>query len=484
MKKISPFFILIFCLSILYYPVSSQITSPCSLAGGSVYIDNSSSPWMMNVNVNGLSQYSYSWTDTNGLVVGSANQIPFYTQWCVTIIDINTGCDTIICQDCIANSSALCACPMIYMPVCGCDGVMYSNYCIADCADVPWVPAVSNGMPGGFLPCSSWVPNIQSSCGVEIVADSVICNSNNPQILTASPNASSILPVTYQWYGNGMSSNSNILTINAPGTYCVIQIDANGCIDTACIDIKVQDIIIYNSPAQPSICLGDSIVLEIDTLGLSNIIWVPNTLLTPPVNRIVDFPVFSQLYVVEAIDSAGCDRRGELFVSVMQTNSLNPMTIPNPPNICLGDSIVIEVSQGFVGYWWNTGNPTDVDKDRVVVFPNQDFTYVVEALDSNGCESREEILVFVDTCSTSFYETHQNHIQIFPNPTSEEFFIDINSPNFYDVEIYDVVGRLIYYKDKVNSLIKIKTIRFSKGTYFINIITPSAIITNKIIIDR
>ena len=150
MKKISPFFILIFCLSILYYPVSSQITSPCSLAGGSVYIDNSSSPWMMNVNVNGLSQYSYSWTDTNGLVVGSANQIPFYTQWCVTIIDINTGCDTIICQDCIANSSALCACPMIYMPVCGCDGVMYSNYCIADCADVPWVPAVSNGMPEDF----------------------------------------------------------------------------------------------------------------------------------------------------------------------------------------------------------------------------------------------------------------------------------------------------------------------------------------------
>ena len=77
----------------------------------------------------------------------------------------------------------------------------------------------------------------------------------------------------------------------------------------------------------------------------------------------------------------------------MQTNSLNPMTIPNPPNICLGDSIVIEVSQGFVGYWWNTGNPIDVDKDRVVVFPNQDFTYVVEALDSNGCESRGNISI-------------------------------------------------------------------------------------------
>jgi hypothetical protein len=462
----------------------SEAQSSCILTGGSVYIDNSSSPWMMNATVNGISQYSYAWTDTNGILVGSANQIPFYTQWCVTITDNNTGCDTTICQDCIANTSALCACPMIYMPVCGCDGVMYSNYCIADCADIPWTPAVSNGMPGGFLPCSSWVPNTHSSCGVEISGDSIICNLNNPQILTASPNAATTIPVTYQWYGNGMSSNSNILTINAPGTYCVTQIDANGCIDSACITVILQDIPIYTVSSQPIICLGDSIVLEIDTLGLSNIIWVPNSLLTPPVHRIIDFPTFSQTYVVQAIDSVGCDRRGEVFVSVYPLPPLNPMTIPNPPIICLGDSIIIEVNQGFVGYWWNTGNSNDIDKDRVVVYPTQDFIYFVEALDTNGCESKEEIEVFVDSCTTSFFDINQNYIQIFPNPASEEFFINMTHPAFYNIQIFDIVGKLIMRKENLNNLTTINTTKFSKGTYFIRIQNPSDIKSYKVVIDR
>jgi hypothetical protein len=104
--------------------VSAQ-TTPCTLTGGSVYIDHSSSPWMMNATVNGMSLYTLNWNDTNGVVVGTANQIPFYTQWCVTIVDSLTGCDTTICQDCIADTTALCACIGMWMPVCGCDGVQY-----------------------------------------------------------------------------------------------------------------------------------------------------------------------------------------------------------------------------------------------------------------------------------------------------------------------------------------------------------------------
>lgn len=339
---------------LFFIPIILSGQNPCVLSGASVYIDNNSNPSMMNASVNGMSMYSYTWADTNGIIVSTANQTSFYTQWCVTITDNMTGCDTVICQDCIADSNALCPCFMIYMPVCGCDGTMYSNSCIADCADVPWIPAVSNGMPGGFLPCSSWVPsNNQYSCGVEITGDSILCNWNNPQVLTASPNSSTTLPVTYQWYGNGMSSNSNILTIIQPGTYCVIQTDANGCIDSACITIMVQDIPIFTLPNPPVICIGDSIILEIDTAGLSNIIWVPNTLLTPPVHRVVDFPTFSHLYIVEANDSSGCEYRGEVFVTVDTCQQLSISELydksiliyPNPVSDLL--NIELPVNENF-----------------------------------------------------------------------------------------------------------------------------------------
>ena len=385
-------------LSLLSY---SQIL-PCTLNGASVYIDNNSNPRMMNASVNGMSMYTYLWTDTNGVAVGNANQQPFYTQWCVTITDNISGCDTTICQDCIGDSNALCMCPMIYLPVCGCDGVMYSNYCLADCADVPWIPATPSGQLGGFLPCSTWNPNT-SPCEVEIIGDTIVCSLTTPQVLIASPTILSNPFVTYVW--NNGQSNSSMLTISTSGNYCVTATDSSGCVSTACIDV--------------------------------------------------------------------------LFVD---STDLNPVTIPNPPIICLGDSVVIEVNNSFINYWWNTANFNDINQHRVVVFPTQDFIYVVEAIDSNGCESKEEIEVFVDTCVTTVAEKVNMKIDIYPNPTNGDLFINLPFGINFSLEVYDITGSHLVYKRSIANDFVLESGILEKGIYLLNFSSETTSLTKKLFV--
>ena len=397
MKKL----FLIAFISVLAFASYSQIL-PCTLNGASVYIDNNSNPRMMNASVNGMSLYTYLWTDTNGVAVGNANQQPFYTQWCVTITDNISGCDTTICQDCIGDSNALCMCPMIYLPVCGCDGVMYSNYCLADCADVPWVPATPSGQLGGFLPCSTWNPNT-SPCEVEIIGDTIVCSLTTPQVLTASPTVSSNPFISYVW--NNGQSNSSMLTISTSGNYCVTATDSTGCVSTDCIDV--------------------------------------------------------------------------LFVD---STVLSPLTMPNPPIICLGDSVVIEVNNSFINYWWNTANSNDINQHRVVVFPTQDFIYVVEGIDSNGCESKEEVEVFVDTCATTVAETVNMKIDIYPNPTNGNLFFNLPlGINFY-LEVYDITGSHVVYKRTIANDFVLESGILEKGIYLVNFSSKNTSITKKLFV--
>jgi plastocyanin len=234
-------------------------------------------------------------------------------------------------SNCIDSSliNPMCICPFIYAPVCACNGLVYSNSCLAQCDGNSIIGPVDPTLVPGQS-CSL------SSCEVTIIGDSMPCVF--PYTLEALSSGSA--PFTYNWTFAGTNTNagstSNLFTVPNyySGGYCVSVTDVNGCVDSACINISALPMIVNSNPNPPIVCQGELLQLSVDDLSLTNVNWIwPLTSLSNPLNL---YPNNDSCYFAEAIDANGCLRSGFICIEVdscfSSINNVNEkITIyPNP----------------------------------------------------------------------------------------------------------------------------------------------------------
>ena len=72
-------------------------------------------------------------------------------------------------------------------------------------------------------------------------------------------------------------------------------------------------------------------------------------------------------------------------------------------------------------------------------------------------------------------------LKIYPNPASD--YLQIEGNNIQNIQLYDVVGKIIFQNNEINSMYstKIMTNKLSNGIYFFKINTNNKLITKKII---
>ncbi len=99
----------------------------------------------------------------------------------------------------------------------------------------------------------------------------------------------------------------------------------------------------------------------------------------------------------------------------------------------------------------------------------------------------QAVMTDSSTCNLSVEEDELNNaISLYPNPAKDQFYINNASYiNLQKAVIYDISGRLISEHD-ISNTSKTKTIKIpsaSKGIYFVNIHSDSAMITKKMVLD-
>jgi len=234
-------------------------------------------------------------------------------------------------SNCIDSSliNPMCICPFIYAPVCACNGLVYSNNCLAQCDGNTIIGPVDPTLVPG-QPCSL------SSCSVAISGDSVPCTF--PSDIEAI-SSSLITPLSYNWTYTGTNisvSTSNIFSVPNYyiSGYTVTVTDNSGCIDSASINISALPLTINSTPDPPVVCQGDLLQLSVDNLTYSNITWIyPSFSLSNP---LVLYPNNDSCYVAEASDVNSCLRSGIVCIQVdsclnsFSENVNNFIIYPNP----------------------------------------------------------------------------------------------------------------------------------------------------------
>ena len=275
---------------------------------------------------------------------------------------------------------------------------------------------------------------------------------------------------TYSW-SNGTASLNTVVNPTINATYTVVGTDLNGCRNTATVGVQVNTIVMNVAPTSTSVCLGSSVTFTAS--GAATYTW----------NGTINFatylatPTTATVYTVTATDANLCPQVKTVLASVYQlpivTSSITRTLI------CLKETATITAS-GANSYSWSSGAATS----SIVVSPTIDLTYIYTAVgtDSNNCTGTTTQTLAVSKC-TGLEKTlaENNLVNVFPNPSTGVFNIELNSSNVKEIQVIDLTGRLIYTDKSNSNKVSINLNAYPAGVYYLKVSADHSVKTIKLI---
>ncbi|MBW6482410.1 MAG: T9SS type A sorting domain-containing protein [Vicingaceae bacterium] len=325
----------------------------------------------------------------------------------------------------------------------------------------------------------------------------VSCNGGTNGSATVSATGGTT-PYTYLWSNAATTATATGL---AAGNYTVTITDANACtsvqnvtitepaiitgtdVQTACNTFTWIDNNTYtanNNTATHTIVSGaangcDSIVtlnLTINNSATSTDVqtacntftWIDNNTYTANNN--------TATHTIVSGAANGCDS--------IVTLDLTITTIDNNTTL---NTNTISANQNGASYQW-----LDCDNGNAVISGETSQSFTPTATGNYAVEITLGSCVDTSACTnviiTNIDESIMESINIFPNPTKDDIYVELPLNEFTSVEvkIYSVTGKLVYNASQNNvSKLSISTENWDKGLYFIQLISNNQTIIEKII---
>ena len=293
--------------------------------------------------------------------------------------------------------------------------------------------------------------------------------------------------VTFVW-STGASTPSITVVVGDTSTYSVTVTNSFGCTATATMNVNMLPLPNAQTSVLPkTICQGESAtIFASGGSGLTPYVWATGQTASSFVsNNNQDTTVF----VVTVTNIFGCQSVSsvKLNVNVVPVVQLNGGVAQfSACNFTIAN--LVPGPGPYDTYLWNTGEQTpnlNVATDELGASTFNTFSVTVTL---NGCQAKDDIILFVDPCGAINEVGTQQIIEIYPNPTDGMFTINLeNLGEGMTFDIYNNLGQNIYNEKLTNDMHSRYTKNFDLrsypvGIYFLRFADGDKVYSRKLIV--
>ncbi len=178
----------------------------------------------------------------------------------------------------------------------------------------------------------------------------------------------------------------------------------------------------------------------------------------------VDYSPQPQYYIGE-LDEFGIWNRTLTLCEIRQLylSSLSNVNVTSSSSvICVGQSVTLSAS-GASTYIWSNGSTGP----SITVSPAFTSTYMVNGTNSVGCSSAATLTVSITNCTAiNKVAPGVQELLIYPNP-SNGMFTCTGLENGSSVQVYDILGNILYQTQAGEKSFEVDLSKASKGIYFL-----------------